>query len=167
MKPLIAKMTFKNNCKFFFPSAIILLVVIVVSIYGHTTQSKNPEQVNEPFFNGGFFILLCIVLPGLLLHTRYYLIDKSKTVLFNKNEIEITTNKIVQVIKYADILKVERHEISWKTRIPWAYYDYTKLFLKDGTTIKYTCLTLDSGNSHTQFVKRGVEINEVDEFYPW
>src|SRR6185436_724990 len=141
------KMTFKTNLKrigrtiFIFTLPLFLFTVLLITSYSKTGQLKWVESANKS--SVFFAIISLLTIPGFLLHYRYYLRDKGKSLVFHETYFELSNKTGTYKIYYSDIVKSEKHYMFWNSRNPWRGYGYIKLFLKNGEALTYNCLTHD------------------------
>ncbi|MEP7238408.1 MAG: hypothetical protein ABI685_11100 [Ferruginibacter sp.] len=123
----------------------------------------------QPIDNG--IAILCflylLILPGILIHLRYYFEDRNKVLQFGKDYIEVILADRSYRIRYTDINIVEHHYNYWEFKNPWGKYGYIKILLNDTTTFKYTCLLFDNLASLALFKAHNIPLKECEETIPW
>lgn len=164
-------MTFKTNLKFIglticmFSLPLFLFIALLITSYSETGQLNWNESAYKSSVFFGIISLLTI--PGFLLHYRYYLSDKGKSLSFHETYFDLRDRTGTYKIYYSDLIKIEKHYMFWNSRNPWRGYGYIKLFLKNGETVTYNCLTHDHISSAILFKLKKVSIEECEEIYPW
>lgn len=115
-----------------------------------------------PFFIG----CSLIAVPGLLLHLKYYSLDKDKSLQFKSSYFIIANRMTVNKIYYKDIVKVERHDLMWR-RVPWDNYGYLKVYTKNGDSYIFTSLLCDHRSIAAYLKQKGLDVDDFESFYPW
>ena len=163
-------MTFKRNLFYIrrtiilFLLPVVLFLFILISNYLEHNQFLWINSAKQTFIFT--LIISLITIPGFLLHLKYYYADKEKTLSFGENYLELINNNAVTRVNYEDLVKVESHYILY-SKIPWNKYGYTKLFLLNGTSLFYNCLTHDHISSILFFKSKNVVVTKHEEIYPW
>ena len=165
----VKAMTFKNNLKFIGWTIIWALLPFLVFIISVITSFQKNGSVKLETEALSLFTLLVFILfitvPGFLIHLRYYLRDKGKTLNFHSTYLEISQNSIIKKVYYNEILKIERHYLWWSHKLPWSNYSHIDIILKDNTKLFYSCLIQDSFSSLSWFKSKNVAIEDCEEFY--
>lgn len=164
-------MTFRSNFRAVGLTLVIFLMPLFLYAYLLLITSSNisnPGQTSfVPEFLSFFAFTSFFSLPGLLLHIRYYLQDKYKTLLFEKKQVQWTGKNGTVLIPYADIEKVEKHYLYWKYRNPWADYGYITIMQKNGTVIRVTSLTCNIDRVAAFLKSKKLVVENVEEVFPW
>ena len=164
-------MTFRNNLKFIswtiilFSTPIILFLVFLIKSYLDSGSFQWAKTAIP--FAGIFGLISLMTFPGFLLHYKYYQQDKGKFLRFRPTYLEINDITGLNKIYYKDILKVEKHYVSWNRSNPWSEYGYNKIFLKNDVAFTYNCLTHDYLSSAILFKIKNVVVEDYDELFPW
>jgi hypothetical protein len=99
----------------------------------------------EWLLSGGF-VLFTLVLsgPALLLHLRYWLLNRETTLIFQPDENRFEVYEAGQRVPFErrDLASVERVTCSAR-RTFWNKYDYLQLNLADGRSVALTSLLTD------------------------
>lgn len=140
-------MTFKNNLRYIgwtvvwatLPFLMFIISLVINYQKNGKFQVKNLTLSLLPFL----IIILVITLPGFLIHLRYYIRDKGKALKFRPTYFEISHDSVAKNFYYDEVLKVERHRLSWGHKLPWSDYSHVEIILKDNTTLFYSCLIHD------------------------
>lgn len=92
------------------------------------------------------FVLFTLALsgPALLLHVRYWALNKDTTLVFQPTENRLEVYEAGQHVAFErrDLTKVERATCRAR-RTFWAKYDYLRLHLQDGRVVVLTSLLTD------------------------
>jgi hypothetical protein len=167
----ISGMTFKRNLKFIGWSVLLFslpLVFFFALLIINYQRTGHIEWVDITTKFAVFFIIISIMtVPGFILHYRYYKKDKGKSLRFRPTYFEITKNNQTNKIYYGDILRIEKHYLTWNRRNPWSDYGYIKIILKDSSIYSYSCLTHDIVSSAIFFKNKDVTVDDCEEFFPW
>jgi hypothetical protein len=167
----IKGMTFSNNLKFLgwtialFLLPIIFFVSLLVVGYQKSGQLQWLDAISLSAFL--FIVISIVIVPGFLLHIKYYKNDKGKSLRFRPTYFEIMQNKKSDKIYYKNIARIEVHYSTWSFKNPWSEYGYIKIILKDNSVFSYSCLTHDFISSQSIFRRNGVMVVDCGEFYPW
>lgn len=165
------KMTFKSNFRAismtFFVSLLpfFLFSSLLMTNYYKVGKPNWSESVQGSLVFFGIISLLTI--PGFLLHFRYYFKDKGKSLVFQKKYFDFIVKEESTRIDYSDLIKVEKHKMYWNDGNPWNKYGYIKLFLKNGQTYSYSCLTHDHNSSAILFRMKNVPVEDYEKIYTW
>lgn len=164
-------MTFKHNLKFISWTVILFTIPLFffASLLITSYQKTGKIQFADTALKSGvlFIIISIVTVPGLCLHYHYYKQDKGKSLRFRPTYFEVIQNGQTYKIYYKDILRIEKHYPLWSHRLPWKDYGYIKIFLKDNSTVSYSCLTHDIISSALLFKNKGVLVEDCEEMYPW
>ena len=167
----ISGMTFKHNLKYigwtviFFSLPLIFFVSLLILSFKKTGEFHLLHTIS---ISAIFFIPISIItVPGFILHYRYYERDKGKSLRFRPTYFEIIQNNQTNRIYYKDILRIEKHYLSWNRRNPWSDYGYIKIVLKDNLLFSYSCLTHDIISSAILFKNKGVVVEDCQEIFLW
>ena len=167
----ISGMTFKHNLKYIgwtlilFSLPLIFFISLLILGFKKTGEFHLLDTIS---ISAIFFILISIItVPGFILHYRYYERDKGKSLRFRPTYFEIIQNNQTNKIYYKDILRIEKHYLSWNRRNPWSDYGYIKIVLKDNLLFSYSCLTHDIISSAILFKNKGVVVEDCEEIFPW
>ncbi|MBS1733786.1 MAG: hypothetical protein JST02_10870 [Bacteroidetes bacterium] len=166
------KMTLKNNLKFIAWTllwAVLPLLVFLIVIIINQDETKSIE-IGKTFFATVIFscCISFLTVPGLLLHLKYYLTDKNKSIRFRPTYVEITDKSNLYKIYFKQISKIERHQVSWSLRrFPWSEYGYVKIILNTNEFYSFNCLTHDLISSVAKFQQQNIPIKDYSEIYPW
>jgi hypothetical protein len=165
------RMAFKSNLGKISLTLIVFLLPFLLFIFPLFSAYSRTGTFNGGKYSGeylGFVVITCFIsLPGLLLHYKYYLIDKGKTLELGKGHFGWTDKQRTTKIAYTDLLKVEMHYLYWKSGNPWSEYGYVTLFLKNGTQLTITCLTYQQDAAAAWFGSKNIRIKNIEEIYPW
>jgi len=165
------KSTFRNNLKFIgltifiFCLPFVLFIALLITTYAETDQLKWVDSASKTSFF--FLVTSAITIPGFLLHFKYYINSKNKSIYITQTYITITDEERTTKIFYDNLAKVEFHFMFRSIANPWKNYGYIKLFLKNGKTLSYNCLIYDKLSSLALFRSKQVQLEECDEIYPW
>ncbi len=163
-------MTFRSNFRAIGWTLGIFLMPLFLYAYLLIT-SGNTDSRSQTSFVSDFLTFFAVTsffsLPGLLLHVKYYLQDKGKTLFFEKKQVEWTDKNGTVQIPYADIVKVEKHYLYWKYCNPWAEYGYIKIIQKNGRSARFTTLTCNTDSVAAIFKSEKVAVENVEEVFPW
>ena len=93
----------------------------------------------------GFYILSGVI-PRLITHISYILVNRGVIIKFDKNENHFFYND--KKIHFEEIIKIEMHQSMNKLKrhtqlLPTNSYHYSKIFLKSGDFYYVTCLIVD------------------------
>ena len=113
-----------------------LSTVPAVAMEGHSAS------VLEGWLAAGFGIFtLALSGPALLLHARYWLLNRETTLIFQPRENRFEVSQAGQQVPFAqrDLLRVERVTCRAR-RTFWAPYDYLRMHLADGRVLVLTSL---------------------------
>jgi hypothetical protein len=158
------QMSFKKNLKC---SIFILLLMFTSPVLGlcFYFSSQNIEVLRLIKITSLTFIGSGILwIPGLILHLSYYFADKGKKVFLNKDNLEIISKNASYRIKFSDVDKIEKISYSGSIKCPWMDYAFTKLYIKDKSIAKITCLTADTFTLSLE-VSRKAKIKIDDQSY--
>jgi hypothetical protein len=99
----------------------------------------------EWMLTAGFMLFtLALSAPALLLHLRYWALNRETTLVFQPVDNRFEVHEAGQRVPFErrDLARVERVTCSAR-RTFWAKYDYLTLHLRDGRTIMLTVLLTD------------------------
>ena len=166
-----AEIIMNQNTKYILPSIIAFLVAISFILFVFISNYRNnvDELLKTSLSESGFIIFLTsfLSIPGFILHYRYSIHNRKKTITFKKNYLEITIADKTNDILYTDISVVEKHSIGWKTRNPWSDYSYVKIILNNGEKIYYNCLTNIKNSENNLFKIDRVKVYDLEGIFPW
>ena len=160
-----------KNAKYILPSIIVFLIALVFFLFVLSSNYRNDEEelLIKSLCESVFFIFLTsfLSIPGFILHYRYSIHNRKKTITFKKNYFEITIADKTTDILYADISVVENHTLVWKIRNPWSDYSYVKIILNNGEKIYYNCLTKIKNSENNLFNIERIKIYNLEDIYTW
>jgi hypothetical protein len=164
-------MSFKTNIRYIgmtvvvFSLPIIFFIVLLLVFHNKTGewQWANTASKSAVFFG----LISLMTIPGFLLHYKYYLHDKGKSLRFRPTYFELSDELQTTKIYFKDIHKIERHYVVWNRRNPWSDYGYIKVYTKSGGTVSFTCLLSDHISSTAYFRNKNVTVEENETLFPW
>ncbi len=164
-------MTFSSNLKAIGSTIIIFLIpvlfflVLLIINYTKTEELSWKDSMAASMI---FFLIISIMtVPGFILHLRYYLKDRKKTLRFRPTYFELSDLYKLTKIYFTDINKIEHHHLFFRSRNPWRDYGYIKVLLNDGSNYTYNSLTFDHSSSAILFRSKNVVVEDFEDLYPW
>jgi hypothetical protein len=150
---------------FVFSLPFIFFIVLLFVFHGETGEWQWVDTANKSAI---FFGLISLVtIPGFILHIKYYLHDKGKSLRFRPTYFELTEKYQKRKIYFKDIQKIERSYVARNSRNPWRHYGYIKIILKTQETLSFTCLLRDHVTSAHYFRNNKVAVEENETLFPW
>lgn len=164
-------MEYKKNLKYIAPTIVIFsisifyfLLMLVLNCIENEVSLISKSISDSTFI---FFFISVLTFPGFILHFRYELLNRNKTITFKKKHLEITTETEVKSVLYSNILEIENHSVAWKWRNTWSHYYYVKLNLMNGEKEYYNCLTKKVNSESVLFKDDRIKKFESEDVYPW
>jgi len=161
----------KRNLEYITMSILIFSFSIIYFLLMLFLNFSEGEEfiISTSISDSSFVFLFTSILtfPGFILHYRYMLLNRNRTMTFKQNYLEITTENGIKNILYSDVIEVENHTVAWQGRNPWSDYTYVRLNLKNGEKIYYNCLTTLINSDNYLLKSERIKKFQIANLYPW
>ncbi|MFT3843963.1 MAG: hypothetical protein QM725_02835 [Lacibacter sp.] len=163
-------MNFKTNLQkaslnlFVFSFFIFFFLIILFTAHNKTGEWQLFSSFSKsiPFMIG----IGIVTIPGFILHLKYYLSDKGKSLKSKSGFLEISNANNDDRVNYSEIKSVRFYKSLW-TKFPWSDYCFIRINLKNGEVICLTSLLFDPINTKILFKQMNIPVEESELFFPW
>lgn len=146
----IYKVDFNSHIR---SGSLTILGVIICTNFSSILSFLDPNQVSKDDFLIGIIVFILLVLPAVIIHINYYLVNRGDMLEFSfeKKQVTITHRQIPISFQLSDIDFVEK-SISFNRAanrssvVPWDGYNHSIIHLKNGQLFTVTSLLVQDLN---------------------
>ena len=133
--------------------SLIILGVIICTNFSRILSFLYPNQGSENDYWIGLIVFILLVLPAIIIHINYYLVNRGDVLEYSFERKEVTiTHKQISISFYLNDIDFVEQSISFNKAanrssvLPWDGYNHSVIHLKNGDLFTVTSLLVPDLN---------------------